>query len=217
MLPLARRRTAHGADAHPREDGALPQPEGGGLARRPRRPAVPRPRRPRGHAPRGAALRRAHGAATHLRAHPVHDPQARGARAHPARRRQRLLRGELLVEDRRLQGPHAAGPAPCVLHGSRRRRREQQARARALPVLDQHVPHLGAGAPLPADRPQRRDQHPPRQPELDERARGPARVAGVRRAPRRHEADHPPRRQRLGLARQRRRLPHRERALDSPT
>ena len=38
---------------------------------------------------------------------------------------------------------------------------------RALAVLDQHVPVLAAGPPVPLRRPQRRDQHGPGQPELD--------------------------------------------------
>ena len=53
-----------------------------------------------------------------------------------------------------------------------------RARARALPVLHQHVPVLAAGPPVPVHRPQRRDQHHPRQPELDARPRG---DAGLRR------------------------------------
>ena len=44
----------------------------------------------------------------------------------------------------------------------------------ALPVLHQHLPVLAAGPPVPDDLPQRRDQHPARQPELDEGAGGAA-------------------------------------------
>ena len=50
-------------------------------------------------------------------------------------------------------------------------------RARALALLDQHVPELGARAPLPAGRPQRRDQHAARQRQLDARPRVAARLA----------------------------------------
>ena len=46
---------------------------------------------------------------------------------------------------------------------------------RALPLLDQHVPELAAGPPLPLHGPQRRDQHVGRQPQLDAGPRGPAR------------------------------------------
>ena len=60
--------------------------------------------------------------------------------------------------------------------------RDQRAGRGALPVLHQHVPGLAAGPPLPLRRAQRRDQHVARQPELDGRPRGAARV---RRHPRR--------------------------------
>ena len=54
-----------------------------------------------------------------------------------------------------------------VLPGPDRRAGRQRDRAGALPVLHQHVPVLAAGPPVPVHRPQRRDQHHPRQPELD--------------------------------------------------
>ena len=47
--------------------------------------------------------------------------------------------------------------------------------ARALPLLDQHLPELAAGPPVPLPLPQRRDQHAGRQPQLDAGPRGPAR------------------------------------------
>ena len=43
--------------------------------------------------------------------------------------------------------------------------------ARALALLDEHVPELGARAPVPRDRPQRRDQHADGQRQLDARPR----------------------------------------------
>ena len=58
-----------------------------------------------------------------------------------------------------------------------RRARRERARARALALLDEHVPELGARAPVPHDRPQRRDQHAARQRQLDPRARVAARLA----------------------------------------
>ena len=45
-----------------------------------------------------------------------------------------------------------------------------------LALQHQHLPELAAGAPVPLISPQRRDQHPARQPQLDARARGAARV-----------------------------------------
>ena len=49
-------------------------------------------------------------------------------------------------------------------------------RARAQPVLDEHLPVLAAGPPVPLHRAQRRDQHDPRQPQLDAHPRDAARV-----------------------------------------
>ena len=55
--------------------------------------------------------------------------------------------------------------------------------AGALALLHQHLPHLGAGAAVPLHRPQRRNQHAARQPQLDERAARAAAVGEVRRQP----------------------------------
>ena len=52
------------------------------------------------------------------------------------------------------------------------------------PLLHEHVPELGARAPVPDDRPQRRDQHAARQRQLDARARVAAALRAVRRRPR---------------------------------
>ena len=59
----------------------------------------------------------------------------------------------------------------------------ERARARALALLDEHVPELGARAPVPHDRAQRRDQHAARQRQLDARARVAARIRALRRRP----------------------------------
>ena len=61
----------------------------------------------------------------------------------------------------------------------------------------QHVPELGARAPVPDDRPQRRDQHAARQRQLDARARVAARLRAVRRRPAEGPAGRAPGRQRL--------------------
>ena len=69
-------------------------------------------------------------------------------------------------------GPFYPGPVrPQVRLG---------ARAGALQVLHQHVPVLAAGPPLPVRGAQRRDQHRPRQPQLDA---GPGGDAGQRPHP----------------------------------
>ncbi len=65
---------------------------------------------------------------------------------------------------------------------------------RPLALLHQHVPELGARAPVPDDRPQRRDQHAARQRQLDARARVAARQRAVRRGPGEGAADRAPRR-----------------------
>ena len=70
-----------------------------------------------------------------------------------------------------------------------RRAGRERARARALAVLDQHVPVLAARAPVPLHRAQRRDQHAQGQPQLDARPRGAARVRPVPRRPRPHLPD----------------------------
>ena len=77
------------------------------------------------------------------------------------------------------------------------------ARARPLALLDQHLPELGAGPPVPHDRPQRRDQHGARQRQLDARPRGAAAQRAVRRRPRQVCASRATGRLRLGGVRQR--------------
>ena len=80
-----------------------------------------------------------------------------------------------------LMAPQLAGCYPDL----RDPRIEERARARPLALLDEHLPELGARAPLPDDRPQRRDQHAARQRQLDARARVAARLRALRRRPRR--------------------------------
>ena len=55
--------------------------------------------------------------------------------------------------------------------------------AGAPALLDQHLPRVAAGAPVPDGRAQRRDQHRQGQLQLDARARGRDEVAGARRRP----------------------------------
>ena len=78
---------------------------------------------------------------------------------------------------------------------------------RAVPgapaLLHQHVSDLAAGAPVPLHRPQRRNQHPARQRQLDARAPVGARVAAVRRRHQEAVPHHPARRQRFRGVRQR--------------
>ena len=83
---------------------------------------------------------------------------------------------------RGLQGDAHHRPAGHVLPGPARRADRDRDRAGAQPVLDQHVPVLAAGPPVPLHRAQRRDQHDQGQPQLDA---GPGGAAGDRRVPRR--------------------------------
>ena len=81
--------------------------------------------------------------------------------------------------------PDLAGPA-----------HEVRAGARPPPLLHEHVPELGARAPVPDDRPQRRDQHAAREHQLDAGARVAARLRAVRRRPAEGAPGRAPRRQR---------------------
>ena len=63
-------------------------------------------------------------------------------------------------------------PAAAVLPRPVRRALRLRDRAGALAVLDQHLPVLAAGPPVPLHRAQRRDQHRPGQPQLDAGPRG---------------------------------------------
>ena len=89
-----------------------------------------------------------------LRAQALRDPPAARARARVGRRRP-----ELLLPHDRLQGDADRAAAPGLLPGPAGRAHRDRARARALALLDQHLPELGARPPVPDDRPQRRDQH----------------------------------------------------------
>ena len=158
-----------------RDDGAL-----GGAADR---PAVHR----------GGRIGRRPGRA---RAPAVRDP-ARGRAGEP----RRPVDPEPLVADGRLQGDADRAAAAALLPRPARRARREPARARPLALLDQHLPELGARAPLSDARPQRRDQHAARQPQLDARPRAAARLAAVRRRRGQDPAAAARRHLRLGVAR----------------
>ena len=115
-----------------------------------------------------------------VRAQAVRDPPRRGARGRP-----RPRDPELLGPHGGLQGDADGAAADRLLPGSPRRAHRLRARARALALLDEHVPELGARPPVPDDRPQRRDQHAAGQRQLDAGARVAAGVGAVRRRPRR--------------------------------
>ena len=107
-----------------------------------------------------------------LRAQALRDPPRRRARGPRGARHP-----ELLQPHHGPQGHAHRAPAAALLPGPARRARGEPPGARALALLHEHLPELGARPPVPHARPQRRDQHPARQPQLDARARAPARLA----------------------------------------
>jgi hypothetical protein len=108
------------------------------------------------------------------RAQALHHPQERWTRdpGAQARARQGILRAHDVGAHGLLQGHAASLPGRRVLPRSQGRARRVGARARAPALLDQHLPELGPGAPVPHDLPQRRDQHGARKRQLDPRAAG---------------------------------------------
>ena len=84
----------------------------------------------------------------------------------------RLLSGVDLLPHGRLQGHVPRRPARHLLPRPARPGLRERARAGAPALLHQHLPDLVAGASLPHDRPQRRDQHAARQHQLDGGAAG---------------------------------------------
>ena len=200
VLPPPRRGSGRGARAPACGDRRGRGPARGGLARRSGGSGAGRPDRRRGGAARPAALRRGRPRprSRRLRAEALRDPPRGRARRRPGPRDP-----ELLGPDRGLQG-HAHRPAADrLLPGPAGRTHRLGARARALPLLDEHVPELGARASLPDDRAQRRDQHAAGQRQLDAGARVAAGVGALRRRPRPDPAGRPSRWVGLGDLRQR--------------
>ena len=141
----------------------------------------------------------------------------RGRRASgPAPRRP--LRRLAVQPDDRLQGPLRRRRTRHVLRGPRRPHARVRVGAVPPALFDEHPPVVAAGAAVPVPRPQRRDQHRPRQSRGDGgpgrgprrwRPRSPAGRAGPRR-----RADARSARLRLDLARRGRRTPGRVRLAD---
>ena len=90
------------------------------------------------------------------------------------------------------------------------------ARAGAPALLDQHLPVVGPGAPVPHDLPQRRDQHAARQRQLDPRAPGRDLQPDAGRGPRQDLAADLRRPVGLGVVRQRARAAGDGRLLGRP-
>ena len=164
--------------ARRREDRRQRGPAGPRLARRPDRRRHDRPAGRRRRAVVPPAVRRRRRGPPAAVGHRPRPPVLRRAQAGRARART----GDEPCTSR------ASRPAPsstraCSPRTSsapffpdlRDERLESRARARALPLLHQHVPVVAARPPVPLHRPQRRDQHGDGQRELDAGPRGAAR------------------------------------------
>ncbi|CAA9474052.1 MAG: Glutamate synthase [NADPH] large chain, partial [uncultured Solirubrobacteraceae bacterium] len=213
LLPAPGPGQARALRAPADRDGRGRGPAGRRLARRPGRQGLRRHHRQLLRAVHQAARDRRLGRARRrpgrLRAQALRHPPGRGARRGP-----RARDPHALEPDDRLQGDAHRAPADGLLPRPQRRADEDGAGARALPLLDEHLPELGARAPVPDDRPQRGDQHAARQRQLDARPRVPARIRALRRGG--PEEDPPGRAPgRLGLRhlRQRPRAPRARRPL----
>ncbi len=100
-----------------------------------------------------------------------------------AQAQQGILRSEHVEPHGGLQGPAAGRPGGRVLPRPVRRALRVGHRPGAPALLDQHLPQVAAGPPVPLCRPQRRNQHGARQLQLDEGARRRDVVAGARGRP----------------------------------
>ena len=108
-----------------------------------------------------------------LRAQDPDDPQAgaeqrrRDGRAPRAAGVARALHAVLLDPHPRLQGPAAGAAGRQLLRGFAQPADGLGAGAGPSAVFDQHLPVVAARPPVPVSVPQRRDQHGPRQRQLD--------------------------------------------------
>ena len=132
--------------------------------------------------------------------HGARAPRLRPAQAGRARGR-RVVLPLAVGPDARLQGHAHLGAAAPVLPRPARPHLRVRAGARALALLDQHLPELAPGPPVPLPVPQRRDQHAGRQPQLDAGPRGAARDAAHPGRPRPDLPDLHPGGERLGQLR----------------
>ena len=128
-----------------------------------------------------------------------------------------LLHHQPLLPDHHLQGDAHVGAAGAVLPGPVRPGHGDGPGPGPLPLQHQHLPQLGARPPLPLPDPQRRDQHPARQRQLDARPRGACfSLRALRRRSAQGAPDHRPRRQRLRHVRQLPGVPGPGRPLPAP-
>ena len=217
-------RAAAGRGARrPRRRRGGPDPDR--LAGRPHRQQPPRGHRAAGRAghpagvhrarphPGGRPRRAAPVRAEALRHPPAHRERGRGPRP---RRPRRVLRGQPVVADHRLQGHADRRPGHDHVPRPGRPRPRVGDRTGALALQHQHVPVVAAVAPLPLHRPQRRDQHPARQHQLDAGARGAVRIGPDGGRPAEALPHHQGEPERHRHLRQRARVPGHDRPVAAP-
>ncbi len=193
VLPAARSRAAADLRGAPRAHHARGGPGAARLARRAGRQRPRRADRARERARDPAALRGAwpRRRRRRLPAQAVRDPPPRRARVVDApARRVHVLDRELLEHDAHLQGAAPRLPARPVLPRPAGSAGGVGDGPRPLALLDEHARNLGSRPALPLPRAQRRDQHRPRQPVMDARARAEPALGAARRRPREALPDH---------------------------
>ena len=182
-LPGDGRGRAHASDADHRGEGRVGGAGIPRLARGSDGSVDDRSDRALRHAGVQAVLRRCgrRARSAGLRAQALRDPapdRERGRRA-----RQRVPHPEPLLQDLPVQGHVPGAPDAGLLSRSPGPGSRESPRARPPALQHEHLPDLGSRTALPLPGAQRRDQHDPRQPELDERARGDASLPALRRRP----------------------------------
>jgi hypothetical protein len=200
-VPAARARAGGAGGGDRRADRGRRRPARARLARRPGAAGRPRPHGPQRHAgvPPGLPQRCRRRDRAGARATGLRRPQ--GGRAAGRRGRGRALLPVAVLAHVGLQGHAHHRPARERLPRPHRRALRQRDRPGAQPVLDQHVSVLAARASLPLHRAQRRDQHDPREPQLDAHAAGAARDRPHPRRPQATVPDLHAGRQRFGHVR----------------
>ena len=180
-----------GVQGHRRVPDARPGPRAHRLAAAARRQLGARPDVVGERAALGDAAGVAEGGPVERRLQPraLSSPQAR----HQGRPRRAVPRGLLREQpldlNDRVQGAADARAGVGLLQGPAVAGLCEPPGARALALLDQHLPVVGARTALPLPLPQRGDQHAARQQEHDALAGGGPRVAVLWRSTRRAQAD----------------------------
>ena len=187
-LPARRRRRRAQGPRRRRAAGRRGGPDGARVARRARPSPTGLGKTALGAMPRSSRCSSRRSTRPRRRHHGARAPRLRAAQAGRARGRRPLL-PVAVGPHHRLQGhAHLRAAAPVLPRPARPAVRVGPGPG-ALPLLDQHLPQLAAGPPVPLPGPQRRDQHAGRQPQLDAGPRGAARDVAHRGGPVAHLPD----------------------------